>query len=63
MFEIINNSGFDVDEVDILQSYIECIVKKLKIDGAIFNVIMVDDDEEDNDDNNNNNNNDDDYDE
>jgi len=45
MFEIFNNSGSDVLELDILEEYVKYVTKKLKIEGAIFNIIMVDDKE------------------
>ncbi len=43
MFEIINNYNGDVDELDILESYIKFVTKKLDIENAIFNIILVDD--------------------
>ena len=45
MFEIFNNSGSDVLELNILEEYVKYVTKKLKIEGAIFNIIMVDDKE------------------
>ena len=43
MFEIINNSGLEVLELDVLEAYVKYITKKLDIAKAIFNIIMVDD--------------------
>ena len=43
MFEIFNNSGFDVLELDVLEEYVKYVVSKLEIEKAIFNIIMVDD--------------------
>ena len=45
MFEIFNNSGSDVLELDVLESYVKYVIKKLDIEEAIFNIIMVDDKE------------------
>ena len=45
MFEIINNSGEEVLELDVLKKYVEYVVKKLEIEGALFNIIMTDDKE------------------
>ena len=42
MFEIINNSNSEVEELDILDKYIQYVTKKLKIEDAIFNIILVD---------------------
>ena len=42
MFEIINNTNNDVEELDILENYIKNISKKLKIEESIFNIILVD---------------------
>ena len=43
MFEIFNNSGSEVLELNILKEYILYVTKKLQIEEAIFNIIMVDD--------------------
>lgn len=43
MFEIINNSNEEVLELDILEKYVQYVVKKLKLEQAIFNIILVDD--------------------
>ena len=45
MFDIINNSGCEVKELDILEKYVTNIVKKLNIEEAIFNIILIDEDE------------------
>lgn len=45
MFEIFNNSGYEVLELDILKEYVKYITKKLDIDESIFNIIMTDDEE------------------
>ena len=45
MFEIFNNSGSDVQELNILEEYVKYVTKKLDIEKAIFNIIMVDDKE------------------
>lgn len=45
MFDIINNSKCEVKELDILDKYVSEIVKKLEIEEAIFNIILVDEEE------------------
>lgn len=45
MFDIINNSESEVKELDILEEYVTSIVKKLNIEEAIFNIILVDEEE------------------
>lgn len=45
MFDIIDNSNFEVKEINVLKKYVENIVKKLKIEKAIFNIILVDEEE------------------
>lgn len=45
MFDIINNSSYKVEELEILKKYVEHITKKLEIEQAIFNIILVDEDE------------------
>ena len=42
MFEIINNYG-KVEEIDILNNYLNFTVKREKLDNCIFNIIFVDD--------------------
>lgn len=45
MFDIINNSGYQVEELEILEKYVKHITKKLNIEKAIFNIILVDEEE------------------
>ena len=45
MFEIINNTEKTIEEIEPLQKYIEFVVKKEKIENAIFNIIFVDKEE------------------
>ena len=45
MFDIINNSNDQVEELEILEQYVKYVTKKLNIDQAIFNLILVDRDE------------------
>ena len=45
MFEIINKTKKDIEELDYLNNYIKYIVKKLDIENAIFDIIIVDNDE------------------
>ena len=45
MFEIFNNSGFEVIELEVLDNYVKYVTSKLEITEAIFNIIMVDDEE------------------
>lgn len=45
MFEIFNNSGEEISELALLKKYVEYVTKKLEIETAIFNIIMVDDKE------------------
>ena len=45
MFEIFNNSGSDFLETNILEEYVKYVTKKLDIESAIFNIIMVDEKE------------------
>ncbi|MBQ8681692.1 MAG: rRNA maturation RNase YbeY [Bacilli bacterium] len=45
MFDIINNSNQDVSELDILEEYVKYVTKKLEIEKAIFNIILVDEEE------------------
>ena len=42
MFEIINTTSNEIEEKEILEKYITHITKKLKIEKAIFNIILVD---------------------
>lgn len=41
MFEIINNTEFEIKEIDTLKNYIEFVVKKQGLEDAIFNIIFV----------------------
>ncbi len=45
MFEVINNSNEKVEELEILEQYIQYITKKLNIEKALFNIILVDEQE------------------
>ncbi len=45
MFEIINNSGETVEELEILENYVHFICEKENIEQAIFNIILVDEKE------------------
>ncbi len=45
MFEVVNNSNELVEELDVLEEYVHYLSKKLDIDKAIFNIILVDEDE------------------
>lgn len=45
MFDIINNSNSEVEELNILKKYVEHITKKLEIEQAIFNIILVNEQE------------------
>ena len=45
MFDIINNTNNKIEEIEILQEYVTNITKKLKIEKAIFNIILVDEKE------------------
>lgn len=42
MFEIFNNSGEFVEEINFLEEYVKYVTEKLDIEKAIFNIIMVD---------------------
>ena len=41
MFEIINNTGKEIPEIDKLNDYINFVVKEQKLENAIFNIIFV----------------------
>jgi len=41
MFEIINNTNKKIEEIEKLQEYIEFVVKKEKLEKAIFNIIFI----------------------
>ncbi len=42
MFDIIQNSKENVEELEILEKYTNHVVKTLKLENAIFNIILVD---------------------
>ena len=42
MFEVVNNTNNKVEELDTLEEFIKFITKKLNIEDAIFNIILVD---------------------
>lgn len=41
MFEVINNTNCDIENIDTIEKYIEFLVKNRQIDNAIFNIIFV----------------------
>ena len=41
MFEIINNTGKEIDNLDIVNKYLDFLVTKRNIENAIFNIIFV----------------------
>ncbi len=41
MFEIINNTGKVIPEIETLEKYVKFVTKKEKIENAIFNIIFV----------------------
>lgn len=43
MFDIINDTDKEIEELDYLEKYVSYIVKKEKIEEAIFNIIFVSD--------------------
>lgn len=45
MFDIINNSDYEVEELKVLKEYTKYITKKLEIEKAIFNIILVNEEE------------------
>ena len=45
MFEIINNTNKEIEELDYLKNYIKYVVKKEKLEKAVFNIIFVDNEE------------------
>ena len=45
MFDIINNTDKNIEELDYLEKYIEWVSKREKIEEAIFNIIFVSDEE------------------
>lgn len=45
MYDVINNTEKDIDEIKILNNYLKFLVKKLDIEKAIFNIIFVSNEE------------------
>lgn len=45
MFDIINNTKNEIEELDYLAGYVKYLTEKLKITEAIFNVIFVENDD------------------
>lgn len=45
MFEIINNYNKEINELEILNNYIEFVVKEEKLENCIFNIILIDNEE------------------
>lgn len=45
MFEIVNNTNKEIEELNYLNEYINFIVKKEKLSNCIFNIIFVSNDE------------------
>ena len=41
MFEIINNYDKEIEEISILQSYIEFVVKEEHLENCFFNIILI----------------------
>ena len=41
MFEIINESNKEIDDLDFINSYIKFLVKEEKLNNALFNIIFV----------------------
>lgn len=41
MFEIINNTNCDIENIDTIENYVLFLVKNRQIDNAIFNIIFV----------------------
>ena len=42
MFEIINNYNKEIKELDILQGYINFVVKEEHLENCLFNIILID---------------------
>ena len=42
MFEIINDTGKEIPELDFLNEYVKYVVKKLKLAKCEFNIIIID---------------------
>lgn len=45
MFEILNNTNKEIEEINKLEKYIEFVTSKLNINEAIFNIIFVSNEE------------------
>ena len=45
MYEIINNTNKEIEEIKKLEDYIKFVVEKLEIEKAIFNIIFVSNEE------------------
>ncbi len=45
MFDIINNTNKEIEEIEKLEEYLKFVVKKLDIEKAIFNIIFVSNEE------------------
>lgn len=45
MFDIINNTNKEIEEIKKLKKYLKFVVKKLDIENAIFNIIFVSNEE------------------
>lgn len=45
MFDIINNTNKDIEEINKLEKYLMFVIKKLNIENAIFNIIFVSNEE------------------
>ena len=45
MFEIVNNTNKEIEELNYLNEYINFIVKKEKLSNCIFNIIFISNDE------------------
>lgn len=42
MFEIINNYDKEIKELDILQAYVDFVVKEENLENCLFNIILID---------------------
>ena len=45
MFDIINNTNKNIDEINMLEEYLKFVVKRLNIENAIFNILFVNNEE------------------
>ena len=41
MFEIINNTDNDIENIDVIDKYVEFLVQKRELENAVFNIIFV----------------------